>query len=123
MSTVSTGPAPDLSKKFPAGSEQENRPTGNDQQQPQPNENLANQPVSSKKTMDGGSQQHTWGDQDPQEGVSTGVSEGHSDPQKPKHGDPADATSKSGTGLPEEGDDREDGGHHRPPSVQNRDNS
>ena len=90
------------------------RPSGTDQQQAQPNENLANQPITSDKTFDRDKQQHTWGDQDPQEGVSAGVTQGHADPQQPKHGRSAEATNKSSTGLPS--DNNDDG---KPPSGQN----
>ena len=117
--TLSDGPAPDLSKNFPAGSEQQMDDPGDNQASPSPNENLANQPLSSDKTMESDHQQHTWNDQNPQDLVSEGVTENHADPQMPKHGDSADATSKSSTGLPEQGEERTGGGHNRPPSVQN----
>lgn len=82
-----------------------NREPGQDQQQPLPNENLQNQPFSSAKTMERENQQHQWNDTDPQEGVSTGVTQGHTDPQQARHGNSGEAKSRSSTGLPEQNSD------------------
>jgi hypothetical protein len=79
----------------------QNRTPGGDQQQPLPNENQANIPESSKKTLNPDHQQHQWNDTDPDKGLSEGVSEHHASPERPKHGKSAEATSKSSTGLPE----------------------
>ena len=93
-----------------------NRTPGQDQQSPQPNENQQNQPYSSAKTMNPDNQQHQWNDTDPQEGVSTGVTQGHASPQQVKEGKSAEAGSKSSTGLPEQDNDDRKG----PPSAQRR---
>lgn len=95
------GPTPEVGDKNDISQAEQNRTAGHDQQQPQPNENLQNQPYSSKKTMESGHQQQQWNDTDPAKGVSEGVSEQHATPSAPKHGKSAEATSKSSTGQPE----------------------
>jgi hypothetical protein len=90
---------------------QQNRPAGVDQQQPQPNENLQNQPFTSDKTMERENQQQQWNDTDPQQGVSTGVTQGHHSPQQEKHGH---GHGGSSTGLPQGEDSRNPSSDHNP---------
>jgi|GEM_PF-4991528 hypothetical protein len=89
-----------------------NRPSGTQQQQPLPNENLQNQPYSSTKTMDREKQQQQWNDTDPDEGVSEGVTQGHASPQQAKHGHGAEGSSS--TGLPQGEDSRNPSSDHNP---------
>lgn len=104
-----------IGAKDSPGEGDSNRTPGQDQQQPQPNENLQNQPYSSAKGFDRDHQQRQWNDTPPEKGLSEGVTEGSHSPQKAAHGRSGDAASKSATGQPESHDD-----DHRPPSVKSR---
>lgn len=105
--------APVGEKKTSPTHEDSQRTPGNDQQQPQPNEHLANQPLSSTKGMDQTHQQQQWNDTPPEAGLSPGASEHHASPERPKHGRSAEAESRSSTGLPQQDNDDRKG----PPSA------
>jgi len=114
MPETHKGPTPAAGEQLRPQDTQSNRTPGGDQQQPQPNENLQNQPFSSDKTMDRSGQQQHWNDQTGQEGISAGVTEGHTDPQQAAHGRSAEAGSKSSTGLPQPEDRRNPSSDYNP---------
>jgi len=105
------GPTPEVGDKIRPQDDDQNRTPGSDQQQPQPNEHLQNQPFSSDKTMDPANQQHQWNDTDPQDGVSEGVTQGHASPQQQKQGH---GHGGSSTGLPQGEDSRNPSSDHNP---------